>query len=71
MTASTTDSDEIFHTTLHYNADSAEFCPIEGYWNYLAVGTYQLIEATKEKVGRIYLYSVNNNRYVALRVRAR
>ncbi|CAL4139160.1 unnamed protein product, partial [Meganyctiphanes norvegica] len=34
-----------------YSADSAEFCPLEPYLDYLAVGTYQLAELPKNPKG--------------------
>lgn len=38
--------------TLDLNADSAEWCPQPGSQEYLAVGTYQLDEASKQRHGR-------------------
>ena len=34
----------LFSWDTEYSADSAEFCPIEPHYNYLAVGTYQLAD---------------------------
>lgn len=42
---------------LDLNADCAEFCPYDGYHNWLAVGTYQLDESSSTRQGRLYLYS--------------
>lgn len=44
--------------TLSLNADSAEFCPLEGLQHILAVGTYQLEEATQTRQGLLYLYGL-------------
>ncbi|KAI9321731.1 hypothetical protein BX666DRAFT_2023826 [Dichotomocladium elegans] len=51
-----------------YSADSTEFCPFPDNAEYLALGTYQLAEATDEKEGaprerkgRLYLYKVDPN----------
>lgn len=44
---------------LDYNADSVECCPQSGLQSMVAVGTYQLDEATRTRHGRIYLYHVN------------
>ncbi|KAL7748500.1 hypothetical protein RI367_006195 [Sorochytrium milnesiophthora] len=42
-----------------YSADSAEFCPLAGLQDVLAVGTYQLREAEQQsRVGRLYLYQL-------------
>jgi diphthamide biosynthesis protein 7 len=38
-------------------ADSVEFCPNPGFEEYFAVGNYELLPETGEKVGRVYLYS--------------
>jgi hypothetical protein len=43
---------------LDLNADCAEFCPTQGHHEWLAVGTYQLDEATSIRHGRLYLYSL-------------
>lgn len=43
---------------LDLNSDCAEFCPLEGYHNLLAVGTYQLNEDTQQRQGRLHLYSL-------------
>ncbi|KXZ51559.1 hypothetical protein GPECTOR_12g522 [Gonium pectorale] len=40
---------------LELNADCAEFCPTPGLTHLLALGTYQLVEETQERVGRCYL----------------
>lgn len=41
---------------LELNADSTEYCPNKEYHNILAVGTYQLDEATQQRLGRLFLY---------------
>lgn len=41
-----------------YSADSVEFCPVEGLEQYFVCGNYQLVEATREKIGLIYLMEV-------------
>ncbi|XP_066941751.1 diphthine methyltransferase [Macrobrachium rosenbergii] len=62
---------KLFSWDTEYSADSSEFCPIENYHNYLAVGTYQLADKQneeassslsqeetdipKERLGRLYL----------------
>lgn len=43
---------------LDLNADCVEFCPSAGHEHLLAVGTYQLDEATKTRHGRLLLYSL-------------
>lgn len=61
----------LFSWDTQYSADSAEFCPVESYHNYLAVGTYQLVDTEKteetselasqetdvpkQRLGRLYL----------------
>lgn len=45
--------------TLDLNADCAEFCPAAGSDALLAVGTYELVEATQERRGRLYLFDTN------------
>ncbi|GIL71447.1 hypothetical protein Vretifemale_2002 [Volvox reticuliferus] len=46
----------IIHSeALGFNADCAEFCPHPGLNYLLALGTYQLVEETQERVGRCYL----------------
>lgn len=47
-----------FTKTLDLNADSTEFCPADGLHDVLAVGTYQLQEDIQERIGKLYLYSV-------------
>ncbi|PRP77308.1 protein phosphatase 2C-related protein [Planoprotostelium fungivorum] len=44
-----------------YSADSIEFCPFNDQQDLFLCGTYQLIEETKEKVGRLYLYQLNQS----------
>ncbi|GAX76359.1 hypothetical protein CEUSTIGMA_g3805.t1 [Chlamydomonas eustigma] len=44
---------------LDLNADSTEFCPWQYHERLLAVGTYQLDEATRQRQGLLYLYKVN------------
>jgi diphthamide biosynthesis protein 7 len=41
-----------------YPADSVEFCPIKKFNDYLVCGTYKLIEETREKIGKIYLFQI-------------
>lgn len=41
--------------TLELNADSTEWCPTQGSRDLLAVGTYQLDEATSSRNGRLAL----------------
>jgi hypothetical protein len=43
---------------LDTNTDVTEFCPVPGFFHYLAVGTYQLDEATSQRHGRLHLYSL-------------
>jgi diphthamide biosynthesis protein 7 len=43
-----------------FTADSVEFCPIEGLEKLFVCGTYQLIAETKQKIGRLFLFSVEN-----------
>lgn len=43
---------------LDVNADGAEFCTAPGFFQLLAVGTYQLDEATRERHGRLHVYSL-------------
>lgn len=43
---------------LDLNTDVAEFCTAPQYYNWLAVGTYQLDEATRERHGRLHLCSL-------------
>lgn len=43
---------------LGLNTDVAEFCTVPHNYNWLAVGTYQLDEATRERHGRLHLYSL-------------
>lgn len=44
--------------TLGLNADSTEFCPVEGLQNLLAVGTYELDETSQTRHGLLYLYKL-------------
>lgn len=44
--------------TLELNADSTEFCPIQGYEDILAVGTYQLQEELQERIGQLLIYKL-------------
>lgn len=43
---------------LGLNADSTEFCPVEGLQHLLAVGTYELDEASQQRQGLLYLYEL-------------
>lgn len=43
---------------LDINADVAEFCPVAGHLQWLAVGAYELNEARKQRHGRLHLYSL-------------
>ena len=43
---------------LSLNADSTEFCPIDGLQHLLAVGTYELDEATQRRQGLLHLYAL-------------
>lgn len=43
---------------LDINADVAEFCTDPTHYDLLAVGTYELEEATRERHGRLHLYSL-------------
>ncbi len=43
---------------LDLNADCVEFCPSPDQPDLLAVGTYQLDEATNTRVGQLYLYGL-------------
>ncbi|XP_076039582.1 diphthine methyltransferase isoform X2 [Oratosquilla oratoria] len=45
---------KLFSRHTHYCADSVEFCPIEGYQEYLAVGTYQLDSSNKTEDEGVY-----------------
>jgi hypothetical protein len=44
---------------LELNADSTEFCPWPESLDLLAVGTYQLDEATQSRLGRLHLYTLH------------
>ena len=44
--------------TLDLNPDSTEFCPWPGHHALLAVGTYQLDEASQQRLGRLHLYQM-------------
>ena len=46
-TASTT---QLVTVDTDYSADSVEFCPIAGYENLLASGTYQLVKANESSL---------------------
>jgi hypothetical protein len=46
---------------LDINPDVTEFCPVSGFFDYLAVGTYQLDEATRQRHGRLHLYSLTHS----------
>lgn len=43
---------------LDINTDVAEFCTVSDHYSWLAVGTYQLDEATRQRHGRLHLYSL-------------
>ena len=43
-------------TVLTVNADSTEFCPVEGLQHLLAVGTYELEERSQQRHGLLHLY---------------
>lgn len=43
---------------LSLNADSTEFCPVEGLQHLLAVGTYELDESSQTRNGLLYLYEL-------------
>ncbi|KAK7037597.1 hypothetical protein SK128_007413, partial [Halocaridina rubra] len=45
------DVKSLYSWDTEYSADSAEFCPVEPYHNYLAVGTYQLADNETENSG--------------------
>ncbi|GIL46044.1 hypothetical protein Vafri_3131 [Volvox africanus] len=45
----------MYSEVLDFNADCAEFCPLPGLNYLLALGTYQLLEETQERLGRCYL----------------
>jgi len=45
---------------LELTADSVEFCPIPGFEELFVCGTYQLIKEINKKVGRLYLFSLQN-----------
>lgn len=45
----------IHSEALDLNADCAEFCPIPGLTHLLALGTYELVEESNQRVGRAYL----------------
>lgn len=48
--------------TLGGNADSVEFCPIEGFENFLAAATYNLVAGDPpQRLGQLYLYDVDTN----------
>lgn len=47
-------------SVLTVNADSTEFCPLQGLHNMLAVGTYQLDEKTQDRHGLLHLYAMSN-----------
>ncbi len=49
-----------FHTD--YNADSVECCPIPGLEDIIAIGTYELNEASQSRVGRLYLHRLHASR---------
>lgn len=42
---------------LDLNADCCEFCPVENLEEILAVGTYQLEESSQNRIGKLYVYS--------------
>eukprot|EP00959_Pyramimonas_sp_CCMP1952_P059042 1233005-Pyramimonas_sp.AAC.1 len=46
--------------TLDLDADIVEFCNQGSFPEVLAVGTYTLQETTKERIGRLYLFELNN-----------
>lgn len=46
---------------LDINTDVAEFCTSPNNYHILAVGTYQLDEATRERHGRLHMYSLANS----------
>lgn len=46
---------------LAFNADVTEFCPTAGCDDVLAVGTYQLDEATQTREGRLYIFRVSGH----------
>ncbi|KAG2448732.1 hypothetical protein HYH02_006087 [Chlamydomonas schloesseri] len=56
----------IHSTLLDYNADCAEFCPVPGLTQLLALGTYQLLEEEQRRVGRCYLYALPQPGHAAL-----
>uniref|UniRef100_T1DK43 Diphthine methyltransferase n=1 Tax=Crotalus horridus TaxID=35024 RepID=T1DK43_CROHD len=58
-----------------YHADSVEWCPVEGWHNILACGTYQFKETESEagqdseapvRLGRLYLYSFEDQIFTPL-----
>ena len=46
---------------LSLNADSTEFCPIDGLQHLLAVGTYELDEASQRRQGLLHLYALTSS----------
>lgn len=58
-----TKAEQLLHQEmiLDINADVAEFCPVAGHLQWLAVGTYELNEASKQRHGRLHLYSLAPN----------
>ena len=66
MSSSTLPSSVPQRIDVEYSADSAEFCPVKGWRQFLAVGTYQLKDDPKAtpgddtpklRLGRLYLYA--------------
>ncbi|KAG8142051.1 putative WD repeat-containing protein [Naja naja] len=59
-----------------YSADAVEWCPVEGWHNILACGTYQLKKPESEsrredseppvRLGRLYLYSFEDQMFTPL-----
>lgn len=45
---------------LDVNADSTEWCPWDGHHGLLAVGTYELDETNRERIGILHMYNLED-----------
>ena len=58
-----------------YTADCVDFCPIDNYYNYLLVGTYQLTQQNsedienqqQERIGKLYLFTIEEKSFLKLK----
>ena len=58
----------MLHSSLQtpLNADFSAFCPVEGFHQLLAIGTYQLDESSQQRLGGLHLYDTSSTNAAGL-----